>query len=330
MRTRLCVVAVAGLLCCSWGFLVHRTTEQLAIYQLPKKLQPFFYQNKVALVKESVQPDQRRNSDNTEAPKHFIDLEMYGDSAAWRMPQQWDDAVAKYSADSLKKYGYLPYWIVAMQQKLSNAFRSGNADSITFYAADLAHYIGDANVPLHTTVNYDGQLTAQKGLHSLWESMIPELELSDYNLNAHYRARYIGNKEEVIWQAIQRSYGLLPALFLQEREASDSFTDATKYRVQVRNGRETKSYTAAFARAYSRRLAPSINQQLLNSSRMIADFWYSAWIDAGRPDVRNFFKTPYTKTEKKELKTEINSYRNNQLLRDSLLIARQNTGRNDD
>lgn len=307
---------------CSWGFLVHRTTVQLAVYQLPKKIQPFFYKNMDGLVKASVRPDQRRNFDTTEAPKHFIDLEMYGDSAAWTMPQQWVEAITKHSKDSLEKYGYVPYWIVAMQEKLTAAFRAGNSDSILYYAADLAHYIGDANVPLHTTINYDGQLTNQKGLHALWESTIPELELGDYNLYARHRAKYIRDKEAAAWTAVRRAYQLLPQLFLEEREAGKRFTDSAKYRTQVRNGKESKTYTAAFARAYSQRLGSTINQQLLHASRMIADFWYTAWVDAGKPDLANFFKTPYTQTEKVALKKEFQSYKKNRLLRDSLLLAR--------
>lgn len=316
-------LAAGSLFFCSWGFLVHRTTTQLAVYQLPKRLQPFFHRNTEALVKASVRPDQRRNFDSTEAPKHFIDLEMYGDSAAWNMPQHWNEAVAKYTKDTLGKYGYVPYWIVAMQEKLTAAFRAGKADSILYYAADLAHYIGDAHVPLHTSVNYDGQLTNQKGLHSLWESTVPELELSAYNLYARHRARYIANKEEAAWSAVRTAYQLLPQVFLQEREATDGFTDSTKFRVQMRNGRQSKSYTSAFASAYSKRLGNTINQQLLRTSRMVADFWYTAWVDAGKPDVSNFFKTPYTKEDKQQAKNEFNAYKNNNLLRDSLLFARK-------
>ena len=324
MRNNVLVgLVVCSLLLSSWGFLVHRTTLQLAVYQLPKKLQPLFYQNMGDLVKASVRPDQRRNFDSTEAPKHFIDLEMYGDSAAWRMPRSWNDAVAKYTADTLKKYGYVPYWIMAMQEKLTSAFRAGKRDSVLYYAADLAHYIGDANVPLHTSVNYDGQLTNQKGLHSLWESTIPELEMVQYDLYAHHQAKYISNKEAAVWSAIQKAYQLLPEIFLQEREASKDFTDATKYRIQVRNGKESKTYTTAFASAYSQKLGNTINQQLLRSSRMIADFWYTAWVDAGKPDIKNFLETPYTKEDKQVYKQEFRSYKKNHLLRDTLLLARK-------
>ena len=53
----------------SWGFLVHRTVNQLAVYELPKSMQPFFYKNMEYLVKHSVRPDLRRNEDATEATK---------------------------------------------------------------------------------------------------------------------------------------------------------------------------------------------------------------------------------------------------------------------
>ena len=70
----------------SWGFLVHRTVNQIAVYRLPDDLQKFFHQNMAYIVRNSVRPDERRNADSTEATKHFIDFEAFGDSAAWKMP----------------------------------------------------------------------------------------------------------------------------------------------------------------------------------------------------------------------------------------------------
>ena len=156
----------------SWGFLIHKTVHQLAVYELPKSIQPFFYKNIEKLVYDAPRPDIRRNKDSTEATKHFIDLEAYGKNSANEMPTNWKEAVKKYSRDTLLKYGYVPYHVLQMKEKLTEAFRSQNKDSILFYAADIGHYIADANVPLHTTINYDGQLTDQKGLHSLCASII--------------------------------------------------------------------------------------------------------------------------------------------------------------
>lgn len=310
---------------CSWGFLVHRTINQLAIYELPKPMQSFFYSNRKYIVDNAPRPDQRRNQDSTEASKHFIDLEIFGDSAAWKMPLKWDDAVKKYGKDSLLKYGYVPYYIITMKNRLTNAFRAGNRDSILFYATDLGHYIGDANVPLHSSMNYDGQLTNQKGLHSLWESMIPELQLDQYSLHNHHKAGYLSEPELSVWQAVRRAWELTKDVFAQEKEASKAFTDSTKFRVQIRNGRESRSFTPEFAKAYSERLGKTINEQLLRSANLIADFWYTAWVDAGRPDLSKLLSKPFEKPDRKAMKKEFKAYRKGELIEKKLLIARQSS-----
>ena len=307
----------------SWGFLVHRTIHQLAVYELPKKMQPFFYKNMNYLVENAGRPDQRRNTDSTEAPKHFIDLEMFGDSAAWKMPFGWDDAVMKYSKDSLLKYGYVPYYIIVMKNKLTNAFRLRNKDSILFYASDLAHYIGDANVPLHTSANYDGQLTNQTGLHSLWESMIPEIEIEQYNLYSNHKAKYLDNPEQTVWNTIRHSFELTTDVFAKEIEVTKQFVDSTKYRTQTRRGKEVKSYTSSFAKAYSKALGQIINDQLLNSSKMIADFWYTAWVDAGKPDLNSLSAQSFDKKDKEQLKIEMKAWKNNELIKNKLLISKK-------
>jgi hypothetical protein len=315
-------IAMGGLLlvvaiCSSWGFLIHRTINQLAIYELPEPMRYYFHDHIQSIVKYSVRPDQRRNDDPQEAPKHYIDLELFGDSAAWKMPQKWEDAVRRYGKDSLEHCGYVPYYIMTMKDRLTAAFKSGRQDSILFYATDLAHYIGDANVPLHVSVNYDGQLTGQKGLHGLWESMIPEIELEKYDLRSKHKAHYLKHPEKAVWKAIRQSWILLPDVFAKEKEVSASFTDSTKYRVQLRNGKEYKSYTSAFAKAYSAKLGKTINKQLVRSANLVADFWYTSWVDAGCPAL--------TSTDKKEagLQNEQHAFKHNKLIEKKLLISRQ-------
>jgi len=320
---RVAILITAVIFFSGWGFLVHRTVHQLAVYELPGSMQPFFYKNMNYLVDNAARPYLRRNQDSTEAPKHFIDLEAFGDSAAWKMPLTWDEAVKMYTRDSLLKYGYVPYHIITMKKELTEAFRSGNKDSILFYSTDMAHYIGDANVPLHTSLNYDGQLTDQKGLHSLWESMVPEIEIEQYNLHSSHKAQYLSDPERAIWDCIRRSHPLLTDVFGKETEATKEFTDSTKFRVQMRRGREVRSYTTDFAKAYSKLLGKTINEQLLNSANLIADFWYTAWVDAGKPDLSSLLSQPFEKKDKKALKGEKKAWRKNELLEKKLLLAKK-------
>jgi S1/P1 Nuclease len=313
----LCLVLIVT---CSWGFLVHRTTNQLAIYELPNELQPFFFKNEEYLVKNAPRPDTRRNQDSTEATKHFIDLEMYGNDAANTMPYDWQTATQTYNEDSLKKYGYVPYVIMDIKAKLTNAFKNNNKDSILFYAADLGHYIGDANVPLHTTKYYDGMDSTQKGLHSLWETIIPEIEMEVYNLHSMHQATYLAKPEEAVWVAIRRANALLPDVFGKEIEVSKNFTPETKYRTQIRRGKEVKGYTSAFAKAYATALKNTVNEQLIYSADLIADFWYTAWVDAGKPKLDDAL----TDAEMNAYKKVNESYKNNSLIQDKLLRSKQN------
>ncbi|RYZ47292.1 MAG: hypothetical protein EOO14_23685 [Chitinophagaceae bacterium] len=280
-----------------------------------------------AFVKHSVRPDERRSKDSTEAPKHFIDLEGFGEEPAHQMPHDWKVAVAKYSEDSLVKYGFVPYWVITMQERLTNAFRVQNSDSILFYATDLAHYIQDAHVPLHTTINYDGQLTNQKGLHSLWESMVPELTLESFNLKARKKARYVKKPEEKIWEAVRGSFALVPGVLQIEKEASTAFTDSTKYRWQKRNGRDVRYYTKDFALAYAKLLEPTVNQQALEAANLVADFWYTAWVDAGKPALQSLQAKAWDKTTEEALKKEVKAYRKNRLLKEGLLLSKKETAR---
>lgn len=326
LQTKIILAAsiVSLFLCGGWGFLMHRSITQLSVYQLPKGLQPFFYQNMESIVRYSTRPDERRNSDPSEASKHFIDLEKYGKNAANKMPMNWDDAVAKYTKDSLLKYGYVPYWILVMEERLTTAFKAGNRDSILFYATDLAHYVEDANVPLHTSENYDGQMTNQKGLHSLWESTVPELMIQDFNLEAQKKAKYLKNPAREIWKAIRRSAKLVPDVLNIEREVSAGFTDSTKYRIQMRNGREVKSYSTAFARAYGARIQGAVVEQTKHAANLVADFWFTAWVDAGKPDLTPLLKNKWEAADAEKLSNEIKAYRENQLLKNGWLQSKKN------
>lgn len=300
----------------SWGFLVHRTLHQLAIYSLPSPLQNYFHTDMKNLVENAARPDTRRNSDKTEATKHFIDLEAYGPNAANDMPLDWASAQQKYTKDTLLKYGWGPYNVMLQLDYLIAAFKSKNKDSILFYAADIGHYIADLNVPLHTTLNYDGQLTGQKGLHSLWESFIPELSINQYQLYNAHKAVFLKDPASALWKNIRQAYQLLPEMLAKETLVSNSFTTEKKYRMQMYYGRNTRMYTKEFAEAYAKELGPTINVQLTASANLIADFWYTAWVKAGKP---NFT----TRVFSSSLNLELKSFKQNKLIQDSLLLSKK-------
>ena len=71
--------------------------------------------------------------------------------------------------DSLHAHGIGPWHALKTYRKLIFAFDQKDENAILRYAVDLAHYISDLHVPLHTSANYDGKQTDQTGIHALWK-----------------------------------------------------------------------------------------------------------------------------------------------------------------
>lgn len=318
-------LVVLALLACSamsygWGFFGHKVVHQLAIYGLPKQMQAFFYRHQDHLVQKSVRPDERRRDDPAEAPRHFIDIDVYGNDAVHTMPEGWEAAAKRYTVDTLVKYGIVPWHVVRLKERLTNAFRTQNTDSILFYAADMGHYISDAHVPLHTTLNYDGQLTDQKGLHSLWESKVPEMHAANYRLQ-NKKAVYFPNAEKAIWAIVRHTHSLVNQTLELEREASKEFTDATKFVHVERNDQVRQYYSDDFAKKYQQLLGPMVERQMAASAEAVASFWYTCWVDGGKPDLSDLLTEKLSRAENKHLKREIKAWKKNKLFQEERVLA---------
>lgn len=306
-------------LCTSWGFLVHRTLHQIAVYSMPDSLQKFYFKNMKEIVRTSVDPDVRQKEDPSEKTKHFIDL----DGPVFKnkpLPDSWEMAVKKFTEPKLRQEGTLPWEIVKTKNKLTEAFKNKDKALILLYSADLGHYIGDAFVPLHTTMNYDGQLTKQAGLHGLWETECPQLSLEKYNLSQNKKAVYIKNINKEIWKTLRDSEKMVKAVINEETKTSVRFEFKDKYRFQMRNEIEERKYTTKFIEAYNAKMAQQINDCMIKSAEMIANFWYTAWVDAKKPDLSQL--VIFTEKDSEILANEILAWKSNSLIEKKLLRAR--------
>lgn len=288
-----------------WGFYAHQRINRLAIFTLPPEMISFYKTNLFFIVENSVAPDRRRYAVKDEAPKHYIDLDAYGDSASFKLPQYWNDAVAKFTEDSLMKHGIVPWHIQYMKFQLTKAFQEKNTAKILKLSAEIGHYIADANVPLHTSSNYNGQKTNQVGIHAFWESRLPELYSEEYDFFVG-SATYEKSTSKRAWEAIRNANACLDSVLIFEQNLNNSTKPSKKYSIEERNGITIKTYAKEYSKQYHELLNHQVERQMRRSIKMIGDFWYTAWIDAGQPDLKNLVHQP-TKEEKeaeaKEQKT---------------------------
>ncbi|GAB4231737.1 MAG: hypothetical protein Tsb0034_04170 [Ekhidna sp.] len=268
----------------TWGFFAHQKINHLAVFTLPPEMIGFYKQNIRYLTEKAVNPDMRRYVSNEEAPRHYIDIDVYGDSAVYKMPRRWEDAVAKYSEDTLKAYGIVPYHINNVAHWLIKAFKNRDGDQILRLSADLGHYIADANVPLHTTENYNGQLTGQYGIHGFWESRLPELFFEEYDLLTG-KATYVKDLQLEAWSAVVRAHEALDSVLLFEAQLTRKYPESKKYGYEERGQTTVRTYSYDFSKDYHRKLDGMVERRMKGSIKMVGDFWFSCWVKAGQPDL---------------------------------------------
>ncbi len=248
----------------------------------------FYKRNIEYLTEKAINPDQRRYVVPEEAARHYIDLDVYGDSALYKMPRFWFDAVEMYTEDTLQAYGIVPWHVHRVKGWLTNAFTNQDPVQILRLSADLGHYIGDAHVPLHTTENYNGQLTDQYGIHGFWESRLPELFSEDYYLFVG-KAEYIKNPQLRIWDAVVQSHLALDSVLLYEKEVTAEIGESKKFVIEQRGNSNVRTYSQEFSKAYHDLLNGMVERRMKSAVKLIADFWYTAWVDGGQPDLNSLY-----------------------------------------
>ncbi len=292
------LLIIPFLLCTSWGFFAHKRINQLAIFTLPMEMISFYKSGSNYIINHAVDPDKRRYIDTLEAPRHYLDVENY-EANIDSIPKKWTDALAKYGQKRLNASGIVPWQIERTYYSLVNAFKLRDSLKILKYSADLGHYIGDAHVPLHTTHNHNGQLTNQTGIHAFWESRIPELFAGSYNLVLG-KASYIESPLDAAWAIVKRSHLAVDTVIRFEAELNKTFSSDQKYSFSERSNRVTKQYSIAYSKAYQEKMNGMVEKRMRTAIKSIGSFWYTAWIDAGQPTLKNLVKIEPTAEEKKQ------------------------------
>jgi hypothetical protein len=288
--------------CFCWGFFAHQKINYYAVFLLPPEMMVFYKPNIDFIKEHAVDPDKRRYAIAEEASRHYIDIDHYGSFPYADLPRNWDSAISRFSADTLQAYGIVPWWIQIMQQRLTNAFREKNQSKILRLSAEIGHYIGDAHVPLHACSNHNGQYTNQRGIHGFWESRLPEL-LADNEWNFFIgQAGYIANTSQFMWNRIVESAAAADTVLQFEKNLSRQFNSDQRFSFEERNGLVVRQYSTAYSVAYNKMLSGMVERRMRQSIYAIASFWYTAWVNAGQPDLKTLNNKNLSAEDVKEIK----------------------------
>lgn len=287
------------MLMCSWGFFAHRQINRLAVFTVPAPLFGFYKANIEYLTEHAVDADKRRYSDEAEACRHYLDADHYEQLPPIdTIPKYWKQAVEKYTEDTLKAYGIVPWHIHIMTFRLTEAFKQKDKRKILRLSADLGHYVADAHVPLHATENYNGQLTGQNGIHGFWESRLPELFSNNYDFFTG-KAHHIEDVQQAAWVAVNGSFAAVDSVLRLERELSKQFPDDRKYAFEQKGNMTVRVYSKEYAAAYDRLMGDMVERRMRASVILVGSLWYTAWVNAGQPDLDKLEEKPTPEEEQK-------------------------------
>ena len=260
----------------AWGFDAHRFIMDRAIDLLPDGLRKFFESRRAFIVERSVDPDLWRTAGWTdEPPNHFLDIdwEGYGPYPFDALPRDYDRAVARFGRETVHRYGLLPWRTAEFHGELTRAFASLDEapyalDNIAFYSAVLGHYVSDAHVPFHAVINYDGQLTNQRGVHSRFESELFARERAGLTL-APAAPVPVTNARDAIFETLLVGVKLTEGVLAADKAAAA--------------GREF--YDDGYFEVFRVEALPIMERRLNESVTAVAAFIIGAWEQAGRPAV---------------------------------------------
>jgi hypothetical protein len=260
----------------SWGLKTHKVVNELACEILPQSsLRTFFSIHKQYISRHAIDPDVvfREIYGNEEGIKHFINLDAYGQFPFEELPRNYQQAVRKFGREKIKQEGILPWWIIRSQKRLQQAMENGDWKKVRLKASHLGHYAADLFMPFHNTLNYDGQLTGNEGIHKRLENGLVNARIEQYRPEIKKRLKEVLSvrvKLEDIFDYSLRSWLNVEVILESDRAAGKGML-----------GFFDMSWL--YYRRLDGKLKPIMIKQLTSACQLSGNIWFSAWIQAGKP-----------------------------------------------
>jgi hypothetical protein len=250
----------------AWGPSAHRLINRWAVETLPADIRWFFEGRRQFLIDHANDPDEWMVKDRYERKRHYLYLDKYGMYPYLRLPHSFQRAVEKFGSGRVNRDGLVPWHVGEYSLRLTNALKTQSWDEAIKVAAALGHYVADAHNPLHTTSNYDGQLTAQAGLATRFGSDLIDRYQTFFFLRSTPAIK-IDDPTEHAFEIVLESNTWVDNILYADRRALA----------------EAKDYNDDYYDRFYSSAGPIAVQEVSAAARDIGSYWYTAWLNAGKP-----------------------------------------------
>ncbi len=250
----------------AWGGRANRLAVRWAVDTLPPSMRAYFNAQSNFLLAHVNDPTEWMQKDRYEQMRHYIFLDKYGLFPYLDLPHSYTSAVKKYGANKIKANGVLPWQIGEYSLKLTQAMKAGNWSEAREDAAVLGYYVSDAHDPLHTTQNYDGQMTGQAGLAERFGTQLFD-RYSHFFIFRPAKAVKIDDPTEYAFQMVLESHTWVDQILFADRSALDSLP----------------GYNDDYYDRFYSLIGSIVMHEISSAAHDIGSYWYTAWLNAGRP-----------------------------------------------
>jgi len=255
----------------SWGYTGHRIINQNASLSFTPEMEQFMSWASI-LADHASDADYRKDEDPDEGPRHYIDIDNYAEFILnGRIPSTYDSVVALYNTAFVIENGILPWATKRTYDSLVSSFTRFDREKAVLYASDLGHYVGDGHNPLHITRNYNGQYTGNSGIHSRYETGMINTFQQEIVMQGS-GIEYITDVQDYIFDYIYSNYIYVDSIMLADDYAQSVAGNTSSYQYREALWEKTGTFTVSL---FNR------------SAHSLAELIYSAWIDAGKPDMNS-------------------------------------------
>ena len=95
-----------------------------------------------------------------------------------------------------------------------------------------------------------------------------------------------------------------------EKELSKNFPIDQKFSFEERNAVILRQYSSTFSKAYNEKLNGMIERKMRQSVFAVASFWYTAWVNAGQPDLSKLSNKQFSADDLKDFENLNSSWKN--------------------
>ncbi len=259
----LCCLTVSGSVdvALPWSDEGVRLFMEKAIQALDKPLKQFYEDRELMLVQTASDP-------SVFPPRLLFEVDRLEPFPFLDLPTDRTRAERKYGAEALEESGDLPWRLIDSYRGLVEAFKTQDFDAVNTRSAEIAHYVGAMYTPVNVSKDGDGAPTGQSGLRERFDRALIENFVSEVDVDTP-TAFFLDHPEDYATSVPRKSYIWLDNLLYFD----------------YLSRRGVQSYDRFYYEGMWLRTEPVLESLLGGAALDTASFWYTAWVEARRPEL---------------------------------------------